>query len=93
MNPFPLAVLAAFISSVGLCLTFFYVSKIRQEAKSKLRELATKVDDLAVASANASAAIAQAKAALDTKITKSAMQSITKQAKEITGAVISEAQF
>lgn len=88
MDDLSVAAACAFISLATMFATFYYSNKIYLRTHAKLKELSARVDYLASLSSGTAEVVKSAQAGLDTKITRSAMQSITKQAKDLTAAVI-----
>ena len=79
----------SFVLSIACCAGAFYFSKkYCEEARAEIAQLSSRSDSISSVAAEVSQKIALIRSGLEKKITRNAMQSITKQAKDITSAVI-----
>ena len=90
MDQNTIGIICAFISLAGLSASYYYASRIYMRTRAKLKDLYVRIEYLSSTSKEMAAQMESIKASLDSKITRGAMQSVTKQAKELTSAVISQ---
>ena len=76
------------ISVAGAAIAFKLTQRTHQDAVAKVAELSARIDSAHAESCVMTQSIQDAKAGLEKKITRNAMQSITKQARDLTSAVI-----
>lgn len=76
------------MSVAGAACAYYFSKKTREDAVAKVAELSGRIEAAHGKSLAMTECIQQAKSGLEKKITRNAMQSITKQAKDLTSAVI-----
>ncbi len=76
------------VSLAGAFVAFVLAKRAHDGAVAKVAELSARIDAAHAESAAMAQSIQDAKAGLERKITRNAMQSITKQARDLTSAVI-----
>jgi len=82
------AVFCFLISLAGAVVAFVLSHRMQVAAAAKAAELSGRIDAAYAESEAMTQSIQAAKAGLEKKITRNAMQSITKQARDLTSAVI-----
>lgn len=81
--------LGSFVISAACAVgSFIYSRKFYEETRVQLLQLSERAGTVSAMGDEVAAGVAQVKGGLEQKITRNAMQSITKQAKDITSAVI-----
>jgi len=76
------------VSVAGAAAAYYFSKKTHEAAVLKVAELSGRIESAHVESAAMTEGIQGAKSGFEKKITRNAMQSITKQAKDLTSAVI-----
>jgi len=76
------------VSVAGAAGAYYFSKKTHEDAVAKVAELSGRIESAHAESAAMTDGIQEAKSGLEKKITRNAMQSITKQAKDLTSAVI-----
>jgi len=76
------------ISLAGAAVAYYFSRRTHEAAVANVAELSRRIESAHGESAAMTQSIRAAKAGFERKITRNAMQSITKQAKDLTSAVI-----